>query len=163
MYAALLAVLATLKLEFAATTAMAMGLADMVKKPLLRLVKPPLEKLLPPPSHQWITPTIDSIVRLSAIAIAWYVQQIISAFYSALRGGKLFADGLFNILGAHTPRVPPRRLSRPTPPTLPTPPTPLTPPTPRVPHTASHGLSLLSPKVSPIAMKSAEIPSLVHC
>ena len=113
MYAALLAVLATLKLEFAATTAMAMGLADMVKKPLLRLVKPPLEKLLPPPSHQWITPTIDSIVRLSAIAIAWYVQQIISAFYSALRGGKLFADGLFNILGAHTPRVPPRRLSRP--------------------------------------------------
>lgn len=100
VYAALLAVLATLKLEFAATTAMAMGLADMVKKPLLRLVKPPLETVLPPPAHQWITPTIDSIVRLSAIAIAWYIQQIISAFYSALRGGKLFADGLFNILGA---------------------------------------------------------------
>ena len=98
VYAAFLAVLATLKLEFAATTAMAMGVADMVKKPLFKFVLPPLKQVLPEPSHQWITPVIDSIVRLSAVAIAWYVQVIISAFYSALRGGKLFASGLFNII-----------------------------------------------------------------
>ena len=98
IYAALLAVLATLKLEFAATTAMAMGVADMVKKPLIRFCDPPLQKILPPAAHQWIVPSIDSVVRIIAISAAWYLQQIISAFYSALRGGKLFAEGLFNIL-----------------------------------------------------------------
>lgn len=98
IYAALLAVLATLKLEFAATTAMAMGVADMIKKPLIRLGKPKLELVLPPASHQWIEPTIDSTTRIVAISLAWYLQVIISAFYSALRGGKLFASGLFNIL-----------------------------------------------------------------
>ena len=98
VYAALLAVLATLKLEFAATTAMAMGVADMCKKPLFKFVVPGLEKVLPPQMHQWIRPTIDSTMRIVAIAVAWYVQQLISAFYSALRGGKLFASGLFNII-----------------------------------------------------------------
>ena len=36
IYAALLAVLATLKLEFAQTTAIAMGIADMVQKPIVK-------------------------------------------------------------------------------------------------------------------------------
>ena len=38
------------------------------------------------------------MLQLFAILVAMYIQQIISAFYSALRGGKLFAGGLFNIL-----------------------------------------------------------------
>ena len=42
-----------------------------------------------------IEPTIEVVVRLVAISAAWYLQQIISAFYSALRGGRMFADGLF--------------------------------------------------------------------
>ena len=98
IYAAFLAVIATLKLEFAATTAMAMGVADMVKKPLIKVLEPPLLKALPENTHQWVRPTIDSSFRIAAIIFAWYVQQIISAFYSALRGGKLFAEGLFNII-----------------------------------------------------------------
>ena len=115
VYAGLLAVLATLKLEFAATTAMAMGVADMVKKPLVRVGKPKIEELmdladaatemagqtpvgLREKTGHWIEPGIDFVVRIVAISAAWYLQQIISAFYSALRGGKLFADGLFNIL-----------------------------------------------------------------
>lgn len=98
VYAAFLAVIATLKLEFAETTAMAMGVADMCKKPLLKFLVPVLEKALPPATHQWITPAIDSTMRILAVSIAWYLQQIVSAFYSALRGGKLFASGLFNII-----------------------------------------------------------------
>jgi hypothetical protein len=98
IYAALLAVLATLKLEFAATTAMAMGVADMVKKPFIQFAQPKLLQVLPPTTHQWVVPSIDSLIRILAIAMAWKLQVIISAFYSALRGGKLFAEGLFNIL-----------------------------------------------------------------
>lgn len=98
LYIALLAVLATLRLEFAQTAAMAMGIADMVKKPLLRVGKPALEPLLPPQTHHWIGPVLDTCVRLIAISAALYLYQIISAFYSALRGGKLVADGLFSLL-----------------------------------------------------------------
>jgi len=98
LYTALLAVLATLRLEFAQTAAMAMGIADMVKKPLIRVGKPALEPLLPPQTHHWIAPVLDACVRLIAISAALYLYQIISAFYSALRGGKLAADGLFNLL-----------------------------------------------------------------
>jgi hypothetical protein len=71
LYAAFLAVLATLRLEFAQTTAMAMGVADMAKKPLERVLKPPIAAQLPESAHHWISPTIDAVVRLAAIAAAW--------------------------------------------------------------------------------------------
>ena len=98
LYAAGLAVVATLKLEFAQTVAMAIGVADMAKKPLVMAVQPKLEIVLPPPTHQWIRPTIETALQLTAVMVAMFIQQIISAFYSALRGGKLFSGGLFNIL-----------------------------------------------------------------
>ena len=98
LYAAGLAVVATLKLEFAQTVAMAIGVADMAKKPLIMKGEPLLKQVLPVQTHQWIRPTIESGLQLTAIAVAMFIQQIISAFYSALRGGKLFAGGLFNIL-----------------------------------------------------------------
>lgn len=37
-------------------------------------------------------------LKIVAIAIAWWLQMVISAFYSALRGGRLFADGAFQLL-----------------------------------------------------------------
>lgn len=98
IYAAFLAVVATLRLEFAQTVAMAIGVADMAKKPLVLGIKPNAEKVLPPQTHQWIQPSIESALQLFAILVAMYIQQIISAFYSALRGGRLFSEAVFNIL-----------------------------------------------------------------
>ena len=110
-----LQVLATLKLEFAATTALALGMADMIKKPLIRVGKPQVETMMDKADEltvslgkpavgikekagNWIVPAIDLIIRVVAISAAWYLQTIISAFYSALRGGKMFAEGFFGIL-----------------------------------------------------------------
>ena len=98
LYAALLAVVATLRLEFAQTVAMAIGVADMAKKPLVNGVKPIALRTLPPTTHQWIVPGIESGLQLFAIMVAIFIQQIISAFYSALRGGKLFASACFNVV-----------------------------------------------------------------
>ena len=101
IYAALLAVLATLKLEFAQTTAIAMGIADMVQKPIVKFADADdgkIKEILPKQAHQWIVPTIDSIFRIAAIMVALYVSRIISSFYAALRGGKLVAEGIVNIL-----------------------------------------------------------------
>jgi hypothetical protein len=41
---------------------------------------------------------IESTLSILAISIAWYAQTIISAFYSAVRGGKLFAEAFFNVI-----------------------------------------------------------------
>ena len=43
LFTAYLAVIATLRLEFARTTAFALGIVDMVKFPLLRILSPMLQ------------------------------------------------------------------------------------------------------------------------
>ena len=42
----------------------------------------------------WSTPLVPQLV---AVVFAWYLQMVISAFYSALRGGKIFATALFEL------------------------------------------------------------------
>ena len=46
----------------------------------------------------WCAPLIESGISLIAIIIAWYMQILIAAFYAAVRGGRLFAQGFFGIL-----------------------------------------------------------------
>ena len=41
---------------------------------------------------------IETAFTLLAVIFAWWLQMIISAFYSGLRGGRLFADGLIAYL-----------------------------------------------------------------
>jgi len=41
---------------------------------------------------------IDTVLTIIAVAFAWYMQMIISAFYSGIRGGKLFAVALMDFL-----------------------------------------------------------------
>ena len=41
---------------------------------------------------------IESSLTFVAVVFAWYLQMIISAFYSGLRGGRMFADGLISLL-----------------------------------------------------------------
>lgn len=35
---------------------------------------------------------------LLAILLAWFLQAVISGFYSAIRGGRMFADSFFTVL-----------------------------------------------------------------
>jgi len=98
LWAAYLAVLATLKLEFARTTALALGLVEMAKVPVTRLVAEPLSMLLGDNLKHWAKTIIESSLSIIAIIFAWYLQMIISAFYSGIRGGRMFADGLVKFL-----------------------------------------------------------------
>jgi hypothetical protein len=41
----------------------------------------------------WTQTIIESSLTFVAVIFAWFLQQIISAFYSGLRGGRMFADG----------------------------------------------------------------------
>jgi len=98
LWAAWLAVLATLQFEFARTTAMALGVVDMIKFPVTRLLSPPLVVALGEENKHWVPTILESGLSLFAIMLAWYLQMIVSAFYSALRGGRLFADAFFDML-----------------------------------------------------------------
>jgi hypothetical protein len=108
LWAAYIAVLATLKLEFARTTAFALGIVEMVKFPTVRTLSPlvmsalaaaPADlKLGEEGAQQWAISIVESTLTLFAVFFAWYLQMIVSAFYSGLRGGRMFAEAVIQIL-----------------------------------------------------------------
>lgn len=99
LWGAYLAVLATLRLQFAQTVALALGLYESVRVPFLRVLAPPLILALKPASlEHWTETLLDSVAKFLAITIAWYIQMVISAFYSALRGGRIFALALCDVV-----------------------------------------------------------------
>jgi len=98
LWSAYISVLATLRLEFARTTALALSIVEMSRFTIMRIFAGPLMGLLGTDLKHWAETIISTIINFIAIIVAWYAQMIISSFYSALRGGKMFADGLFNFL-----------------------------------------------------------------
>jgi len=98
LWSAYLAVLATLRLEFARVAALALGIAEMLKMRMLKWLAPPLCQAIGPELRHWVPTLISTAVNIVAVVAAWYLQQAVSAFYSALRGGKLFASALFTFL-----------------------------------------------------------------
>merc|ERR1711971_103589 len=58
----------------------------------------PLIWALGPDLKHWVNTIIDSTVKIFCILFAWYLQAFISAFYSGLRGGKMFATGAFELM-----------------------------------------------------------------
>lgn len=98
LWSAWMAVLATLRFQFAQIIALALGAVDVLKFPVTRLLTPLIAWLLGPDLKQWIGTIIDTLLKMVVMAFAFYLQMIISAFYSGLRGGNMFAIGLFNIL-----------------------------------------------------------------
>jgi len=98
LFSAYLAVLATLRLEFARTTAFALSIAEMVSLTVLRAVLPAVTAALGQELAHWAKTIIETSLFFVAIIFAWLIQTIISAFYSGLRGGKMFADALIQEL-----------------------------------------------------------------
>eukprot|EP00322_Chrysochromulina_rotalis_P018582 CAMPEP_0115845732 /NCGR_PEP_ID=MMETSP0287-20121206/9506_1 /TAXON_ID=412157 /ORGANISM="Chrysochromulina rotalis, Strain UIO044" /LENGTH=389 /DNA_ID=CAMNT_0003299519 /DNA_START=35 /DNA_END=1204 /DNA_ORIENTATION=+ len=98
LFTAYLAVLATLRLEFARTTAFALGIVEMAKFPVTRALAPAFNAALGQDLAHWTKTLIESGLSFLAIVLAWYLQMIVSAFYSGLRGGRMFADALIDFL-----------------------------------------------------------------
>merc|ERR1712060_915437 len=45
----------------------------------------------------WVPTVIDTSIKVVAVIVASYIQAFISAAYCGLRGGRMFAGGLFSI------------------------------------------------------------------
>lgn len=98
LWSAFLGVLATLKLEFAQTTAFALGLAKILKFPATRLLASPLVWALGPKLVHWTDTIIDSALKIVLIMLVWIFARVRAAFYSGIRGGKMFGIAVMQIL-----------------------------------------------------------------
>lgn len=101
LVSAYVAVLATLKFQFARTLALALAIADMSHFIFVRMFGPFVLMAMGPKLQHWVSPIISIVIKLIAVIIASYIQMIISAFYSGLRGGRMFALSFLRKLEKH--------------------------------------------------------------
>ncbi len=71
LFTAYLAVLATLRLEFARTTAFALGIVEMAKFPIVRTFSPMLTAALGQKLSHWTETIIESTLTFLAVVFAW--------------------------------------------------------------------------------------------
>eukprot|EP00435_Cladocopium_sp_Y103_P057668 s912_g19.t4 len=76
LWSAYLAVVATLSLKFAQTTAYALAISEMVKFPVTRVVAPPLAYGLGPNLVNWVDVIIDSTLKAFVILLVWFFAKI---------------------------------------------------------------------------------------
>jgi len=86
-----MAVLATLKIEFAKVITLGVAIGNTLRKPLAFVMAPVLGQLLGEEYGRWTNVIINSTAKLIAISIAWNVQKVVSAFHSAIKGGLIFS------------------------------------------------------------------------
>ena len=76
LFSSYLAVIATLRLEFARTTAFALGIVEMVKFPMIRLLSPMLASALGENVAHWTQTIIETTLTFIAVVFAWCVLLI---------------------------------------------------------------------------------------
>eukprot|EP00928_Gymnodinium_smaydae_P065759 TRINITY_DN48855_c0_g1_i1.p2 TRINITY_DN48855_c0_g1~~TRINITY_DN48855_c0_g1_i1.p2 ORF type:complete len:385 (+),score=114.13 TRINITY_DN48855_c0_g1_i1:62-1156(+) len=99
LMSAWISVLATLKFQFAKTVAIALGITDMLTPVIVRIFGGTLAMVMGEDLKHWVPAILINTARIAAVIIASYIQAVISSVYSGLRGGRIFAEALFRILG----------------------------------------------------------------
>lgn len=90
-----LAVVATLKVQFAKAITLGHAIAHSIEVPVHDYLTPHLENSLPSEYRKWVKPAVSYTINAIAISIAWTIQRVISAYHSAIRGGTMFARNIF--------------------------------------------------------------------
>jgi hypothetical protein len=98
LYVGFLAVIATLKVKFAHTITLGSSIGEMVFTNVNPFAQPILKKILPEEYQKWAPVIINYLSKSFGVLLAWTLQRAISAFYSALRGTVLLAQGIKNWL-----------------------------------------------------------------
>lgn len=100
--AGFLAIVATLKLEFAKALTLGNAIYGVVEPPLERFAYPIVEKIFlkifPEEYKKWCKPIFVSVIRSIVISWAWFLQRVISAFHSSIRGGLMFSRNILEYL-----------------------------------------------------------------
>jgi hypothetical protein len=89
-----LAVQGVLRVQFARTCALAVSIANAIDVWVLRLILPLATPAVPVEFRHWLPTLVSTATKACVLFLAWYLQTIVSAFQSAMRGGLLFSRGL---------------------------------------------------------------------
>jgi hypothetical protein len=95
LYRVWLSVAAVLSIEFARTISMALTIAEFLKKPADRFIAPTIMLAIPDEYDKWIPVVLGWIAKAIAMSIAWYIQSVICAVASALKGGLMMARAFY--------------------------------------------------------------------
>lgn len=90
--------LATLKIQFAKAITLGNAIGDALEEPAEMILVPPLKFVLPDEYKKWAQPLVLYTVHSAAISVAWFLQRVISAFHSAIRGGTMCSRNLMHYL-----------------------------------------------------------------
>jgi len=91
-----MSVIAVLRVEFAKTITLAVSIGNTMQSAGEKLVVPLLHQVIPSQYHHWIPTLVNYVCKSIAIAIAWYIQKVISAFHSGVKGGLMVSRNLMN-------------------------------------------------------------------
>jgi len=98
MQAGLLAVLATLKMEFAKAITLGTAIGHAFERPTERFILPVFESALPADYQRWAGPVTAYLIKGTIISFAWFLQRVLSACHSAVRGGTMCARNVLDYL-----------------------------------------------------------------
>jgi hypothetical protein len=91
-----LSVVAVLRVEFAKTVTLAVSIGNSMRAIAEQFAVPVLNKVVPESYRHWVPTVINYVCKTIAIAFAWYIQKVISAFHSGIRGGLMFSRRLMD-------------------------------------------------------------------
>eukprot|EP00298_Acanthocystis_sp_HF-20_P011523 c19437_g2_i1.p1 GENE.c19437_g2_i1~~c19437_g2_i1.p1 ORF type:complete len:351 (-),score=129.09 c19437_g2_i1:103-1155(-) len=89
-----MSVIAVLRVEFAKTVTLAVSIGNTMQNAAETLLLPVLHKVIPQQYHHWVPTAVNYVCKSIAIAIAWYISKIISAFHSGVKGGLMFSRNI---------------------------------------------------------------------
>ena len=94
------AVLAAVRVRFAAAVALGHSVAQHAARPLAALLSPALTHALPLEYRKWVPVLVGGAAKLLAITCVWLVAAAQAAVQSALRGGMLASRSALRMLAA---------------------------------------------------------------
>ena len=101
IYMGFVAVVATLRVHFAACDSLGVAVSDIVQNNVDENLTPVLMMSTPKEYQKWVGPGVRYACKVIGVIAAWLVQQAITAYHSATRGAQLFARGLLTYLVRH--------------------------------------------------------------
>lgn len=101
LYTGFMGVVATLRVRFAQTITLGAVIGGTFSQYATKVLQPVLIRVVPLEYAKWVPVGIDLGCRAVGISIAWFVQRVISAFYSAIRGANIAAKGILSYLTRH--------------------------------------------------------------
>eukprot|EP01061_Rhynchopus_euleeides_P045027 TRINITY_DN7957_c0_g2_i1.p2 TRINITY_DN7957_c0_g2~~TRINITY_DN7957_c0_g2_i1.p2 ORF type:complete len:368 (+),score=159.99 TRINITY_DN7957_c0_g2_i1:55-1104(+) len=96
-YAGFSAVVACLRNQFAQVIALGVSCGETLETHFSQShVIPFVKELVPEEHHKWVPFIAQAIFRVPTVVIVWFLQRIISAFHSAVRGADILANACLN-------------------------------------------------------------------